>query len=417
METPSPTETATGSGHIEDKLPVEDVFDLHPRRPGSVKLSPRSVAIVLGVLAVAVTFVVLIGLSLGSSERRGAGSSDVSSKRMSDEAIDRQNPVSDWAETYAFLQHAEPLAEEVFAAELQVTGASRPELNVPVSDLRQDELLDEMLSQMRAGFDSPVVFQVATRRNPEAVALMSPTPALAIPGGEYMSANLPLSAVGGARAGDLIFLRNPGRQPDRVSGTLKVPASPFELRAGSVIPAALITAIHSDLPGDLVAQAIQNVYDAETGKHLLVPQGSRLIGTYRNEVAAGQNRVLVVWQRLILPNGKSIGLDAMPGVDLTGAAGLHDQVDYHLKQVVGATALSSVIALTGNLARGGGDRDEPLSVVGETVAQQSARFGQQVIDRQLNRPPTITVRAGHQFNVLVNRDIPLEAFENVRSHR
>lgn len=107
----------------------------------------------------------------------------------------------------------------------------------------------------------------------------------------------------------------------------------------------------------------------------------------------------------------------MPGVDRTGAAGLSDQVDYHVKQLVGATALSSAIALTGNLARGGGDRDEPLSVVGETVAQQSARFGQQVIDRQLSRPPTITVRPGHRFNVFVNRDIPLEPYQGVRSSK
>ena len=409
----NPAQETTSGTEVTDKLPIEEVFDLHPRRPRPIRLNARSVGVVLGGLAFAVTAVVILGLKIGSPERldSGDGSYDSASGRPADAALDRLHPVPDWAETYAFLQPPSPddVVDETekVGTDLASAEPKRPvDLREGVADLRKQALLDELLTQMRDGFDSPVLFTVRDRRHSGSRGTASPVAAESL----TPSGALPRIA---ARTSDLMFLRNPGRQPNRVSGMLRAPESPYELRAGSVIPAALITAIHSDLPGDLVAQVVQHVYDAETGEHLLVPQGSRLIGTYRNEIASGQKRVLVVWQRLILPNGKSIGLDAMPGVDPTGAAGLHDQVDYHLKQLVGATALSSAIALTGNFARGVGDRDEPISIVGETVAQQSARFGQQVIDRQLNRPPTITIRAGYRFNVLVNRDIPLEPYQRV----
>ncbi len=407
-------------GHDADtpaKLSVADAFDLHPRRPYPTRLSSKSVIVVLGALMLAITFVVLLGLRVGNGRDGQAlsGASTQSLTRPSERVIDENNPAPAWARNYEFMQNNGVSPTPSDAAAATDTPSVLVELPKPTEEPQTSELLEEVLASMRDGFDSSISFsEASTKRTYPTAAEFSLEPDEQL-ARRPVQGGLPLTAGAGSRVGDLLFLRSTGRQPDRVSGKLSTPHSPYELRAGSVIPAALVTAVHSDLPGDLVAQVIQDVYDAETGEHLLIPQGSRLLGTYRNEIAAGQDRVLVVWQRLMLPNGKSIGLDAMPGVDQSGAAGLHDQVDYHLKQVVGATALSSVIALTGNLARGQGERGEPLSVVGETVAQQSARFGQQIVDRQLNRPPTITIRAGSRFNVLVNRDIPLELYDGVRS--
>jgi len=190
---------------------------------------------------------------------------------------------------------------------------------------------------------------------------------------------------------------------------LLTPVSKYELKAGSVIPGALVTAINTDLPGEVIGEVTQNVYDSVTGNYLLIPQGSRLLGTYQSLVSNGQNRALLVWQRLIYPNGNSIVLDGMPGTDQTGQAGLADKVDYHLGKLAEATALTTALAYAGNLARnpqstsGNGNQD----VVGDSVAQQANRIGEKIIDRQLDLQPTITIRSGWPLRVLVNKDMLL----------
>jgi len=188
------------------------------------------------------------------------------------------------------------------------------------------------------------------------------------------------------------------------------PRSDFELKAGSFIPAALVTAINSDLPGEVIAQVTQNVFDTRSGGQLLVPQGTRVLGRYQSLVSNGQNRALVVWTRLVMPNGKSIVLDGMNGVDQTGAAGAADQVDYHLDKLAAAATLSTALAYGGNLAREGGRDRDGLNIVGETAAQEASRIGGRIVDRQLDVQPTIKIRQGFPLNVLVNKDMVLEPY-------
>jgi type IV secretion system protein VirB10 len=194
------------------------------------------------------------------------------------------------------------------------------------------------------------------------------------------------------------------------------PVSPYELKAGTVIPGALVTAINTDLPGEIIGQVTENVYDSASGKYLLVPQGTKLLGRYSSLISNGQNRALIVWTRLIMPNGKSIVLDGMPGTDGSGQAGVKDKVDYHLGQLAGAVGLTTAIAYAGNLARspsernGNGDGNSNSDVIGDTVAQQANRIGEKYIDRELDVQPTITIRAGWTFNVLVNKDMVLAPY-------
>jgi len=196
------------------------------------------------------------------------------------------------------------------------------------------------------------------------------------------------------------------------------PVSPYELKAGTVIPGALMTAINTDLPGEIIGQVTENVYDSTSGKYLLVPQGARLLGRYSSLISNGQNRALIVWTRLIMPNGKSIVLDGMPGTNGSGQAGIKDNVDYHVGQLAGAVGLTTAIAYAGNLARspsernGNGNGNSNSDVIGDTVAQQANRIGEKYIDRELDVQPTITIRAGWKFNVLVNKDMVLSAYEN-----
>ncbi|WEX89473.1 TrbI/VirB10 family protein [Sinorhizobium garamanticum] len=195
--------------------------------------------------------------------------------------------------------------------------------------------------------------------------------------------------------------------PDRVSP----PASPFVLQAGAVIPAALITGIRSDLPGQITAQVTENVYDSPTGRYLLVPQGTRLIGQYDNGVQFGQRRALLVWNRLILPNGRSIVLERQPGADSEGYAGLEDGVDYHWGQLFKAAVLSTILSV-GAQAGSSSEEDAILRALRQGASDSINDVGQQIVRRQLDVAPTLTIRPGFPVRVIVTRDLVLEPYRS-----
>lgn len=198
----------------------------------------------------------------------------------------------------------------------------------------------------------------------------------------------------------------------RLDSQLTPPRSPYEIMAGDVIPAALVTALNSDAPGRVIAQVTAPVYDTVTGTHLLIPQGARLIGAYDNGVHYGDARIVLSWDRLILPNGFSIDLGAMNGADPTGAAGVADAVDNHLWRLGGAVGLSAIISVIADNSERD-DRSSSLTQgVGDAAAQQAAQTGSQIVGRELAVKPTLRVRAGANVRVLVMRDIELRPYEN-----
>jgi type IV secretion system protein VirB10 len=188
------------------------------------------------------------------------------------------------------------------------------------------------------------------------------------------------------------------------------PASPYVLQAGAVISAALITGIRSDLPGQITAQVTENIYDSPTGRILLVPQGTRIIGQYDNNVQFGQRRVLLVWNRLILPNGSSIVLERQPGADGRGYAGLEDGVDYHWWDLAKAAGLSTLLSVGAELAVD--DDDRLLRAIRNGGQGTINDAGQQIIRRQLNVAPTLTIRPGFPVRVIVTRDLVLEPYRD-----
>ncbi|UPG71717.1 TrbI/VirB10 family protein [Roseomonas gilardii subsp. gilardii] len=199
------------------------------------------------------------------------------------------------------------------------------------------------------------------------------------------------------------FLNGPvNRQtvsPDRVMP----PASPYILQAGAVIPAALITGIRSDLPGQITAQVTENVYDSPTGSLLLIPQGTRIVGQYDDGVTFGQRRVLLVWNRLILPGGRSIVLERLPGADASGYAGLEDGVDYHWWDLMKAAGLSTLLAVGTELATS--DDDRLIRAIRDGAQDTVNQAGQQIVQRQLQVAPTLTIRPGFPVRVIVTRDL------------
>lgn len=213
------------------------------------------------------------------------------------------------------------------------------------------------------------------------------------------------------------FMAGEGGRRDEVrSGGLMEPASPYEIKAGSIIPVSLVTGINSDLPGEIIGQVRENVYDTVSGNYLLIPQGSRLIARYDSMVSYGQSRALVCWNRLIRPDGSSIDLGCAPGVGLDGYAGFEDKVDNHFDRLIGGVLLSSVLSVGATTSQGdwsGVDEMNTGQLFAANTGEEINRAGQQITRKNLNIQPTIKVRPGYSVNVLVNRDLTLEPVGDV----
>jgi type IV secretion system protein VirB10 len=194
--------------------------------------------------------------------------------------------------------------------------------------------------------------------------------------------------------------------PDRLAN----PASRYVVQAGAVIPAALITGIRSDLPGQVTAQVTENVYDSPTGQYLLIPQGAKLIGLYDSQISFGQDRVLLVWNRLIMPNGRSIVLERQPGADTQGFAGLEDEVDEHWGRLLAAAALSTLLGVGSELGATNND-NAIVTALRRGSTDSLNQTGQQVVRRNLNIQPTLTIRPGFPVRVIVNRDLVLAPYQ------
>ena len=190
---------------------------------------------------------------------------------------------------------------------------------------------------------------------------------------------------------------------------LEVPVSPYQVMAGTIIPASLVTGLNSDLPGQVIAQVTENVYDTPTGLHLLIPQGTRLLGRYDHDIEAGQSRALVVWTRLIRPDGSSLLIENLPGVDGSGQSGLRDRVDRHRARLFGAAILSSILSVSSELGSDDDDRiAEAIRDGGQSTLNQA---GQKAVTQALSRKPTLRVRPGWRLGVIVNRDLVLAPYQ------
>ena len=284
---------------------------------------------------------------------------------------------------------------------------------VPVSDDQQSmidqaavERKERLAAEQRAALQSPLL----ARSNDTQVGA-------AVPSAPEPSA---MSAVAEDRV-ELDPVRDPNGQQRKLNfisspGPIAVnpyrlqpAASPYMLSAGSVIAASLITGLRSDLPGLVVAQVTERVYDSATGKVLLVPQGARLVGSYDSVVAFGQRRALIVWQRLILPDGSSLRIDNVPATDPSGYAGLADQVDFHTWSLLKGAAISTLLGVGSNLTFPG--ESDLVQAIRESTQQNASRAGDQLVSRNLTVQPTITIRPGASVRLVVHRDLVLEPWQ------
>ncbi|HMN22275.1 MAG TPA: TrbI/VirB10 family protein [Ottowia sp.] len=208
------------------------------------------------------------------------------------------------------------------------------------------------------------------------------------------------------------FLKG-GSTETRNSGNLQMPSSPYQVMAGTVIAGALVTGIKSDLPGDVIATVTEPVYDTATGKFLLIPQGSRILGKYNSQVSYGQSRVQVVWNRIILPDTSSLKLDNLAGTDPAGYSGLEDGVDWHWDRVFAGAALTTLLGVGAELAAPENRQDgNRIVIAGRDSAQDSInQVGQEMTRRNMNIQPTLTERPGLSVRIIVNRDLVLRPYQ------
>ena len=189
------------------------------------------------------------------------------------------------------------------------------------------------------------------------------------------------------------------------------PRSPYEIKAGAVIPAVMIGGVNSDLPGQLLAQVSQNVYDTATGRFILIPQGSKLVGAYDSNITTGQERVLVVWSRIIYPDASSIDLGRMAGADEGGYAGFNDQVNTHFWKIWSNALLLSAFSAGIQLSQGNGNSQTSGLNTQQTVAaslgQQMGQLGMEMARRNIQIQPTLEIRAGYRFIVQATKDMIL----------
>ncbi|AXB76575.1 conjugal transfer protein TraI [Novosphingobium sp. P6W] len=271
--------------------------------------------------------------------------------------------------------------------------ASHSTLAAQAEERRSQERNSARVSQIFVGSAAPA--------GPQTIAAIADTAPASVPAPENSNDS--------AQTGQTAFLKI---KPDGVAmstARISAPASPNVLQAGSIIPAALITAIRSDLPGQITAQVTQNVYDSPTGRILLIPQGSRLVGEYDSAVAAGQTRVLLAWDRLIFPDGNSILLDRLPGADTAGMAGLTDSVDYNWGGIFKAALVSTMLGVGTQLAT---QSDNDLVAALRYGTQDTVnQTGRALVQRQAGLSPTLSIRSGYPVRVLVTRDLVLDPAE------
>ncbi|ERM01551.1 conjugal transfer protein TraI [Brucella intermedia 229E] len=307
------------------------------------------------------------------------------------------------------------LGRPILRAQEQGKPVAAPNIQTPRVDPEEQRRLAEIEAARLAKLFTDSRGGERTTGNQQAASTTATTatgsgidPAIGLPLGGAETPPLDSGSAENMQDRKLAFVNSEADRRTVSADRVQEKASPYIVQAGTVIAAALITGIKSDLPGQITAQVTEHVYDSPTGSHLLIPQGSRLIGQYDSQVAFGQSRVLLVWNRLIMPDGTSIVLERLQGADPQGFSGLEDGVDHHWGgQLFKAAALSTLLGI-GTEIGSSDDENEIAKAIRESAQDTASNVGQQIVRRQLNIQPTLTIRPGFPIRIIVQRDLLMQ---------
>lgn len=297
--------------------------------------------------------------------------------------------------------------------ELQPSNFSNTESD---ENLAKNKLIQERNTKLKEALESASGVEqfksISPQKQPTAYSATgnTPSPVLPIPSGQIVPA-LEKDSDQNRQTQKEIFLNNAAQNQNTpyLRSTRKAALSPLEIKTGTIIPSVLITGINSDLPGQIIGQVTENVYDTATGNYLLIPQGTKLYGSYDSHVTYGQNRLLVVWQRLVFPDASTLEIEAMTGSDKSGYAGFHDQVNNHYGRLIGFGLATSLFSSAFQISQGNNNSNNgvltPSQIAATTTAQNMTQLGIDVSKRNLDIQPTIEIRPGYRFAVMINKDI------------
>lgn len=418
----SQDETADRGTTPADKM-APDTVTLRAQPRPVTRLNRRTLAILTGVLAVAVLGATL--WSLQPPQRRSTEQTELYNVKR----VSRSEELEQLPTDYSKLPPDVPLEVPALGPPLPgdlgpaIVNAQQPA--VASYSAPGHDPADALREEAQAAAASSLFFQTGNQGQATPTAAASSLPATPDMG-NTLAAFDPLAAepaATSAQSTDPTAVQNRQDQKEaflqsgsteiRNAGHLQLPDSPYQVMAGTVIAGALVTGIQSDLPGDVIATVTEPVYDTATGQHLLIPQGSRILGRYNSQVSYGQSRVQVVWNRIILPDTSSLTLDNLAGTDPAGYAGLEDGVDWHWDRIFGGAVLTTLLGVGAELAapenRQDGDR---VIIAGRDSAQDSInQVGQEMTRRNLNIQPTLTERPGLPVRIIVNRDLVLRPYQ------
>lgn len=394
---------------VEPPRSEEDIakeLRLRPDPPRVMRLSRKAVTVLAVAGGLGIGAILIVAL-------QGSDQGDGTSELFSTERVQEADGLSGLPRDYASIpQLGPPLPGELGRPVLSAQRRGEPVPVVPATGPAVDPVEQLRLQEAEAARLATLFADARTSgtgiARPQAAPVSTPAPGL--------QGLFPASA-GSPRQPDVTERREEflDREVDRrttAADRLQSPPSPYVLQAGSIIEAALLTGLRSDLPGQITAQVTANVYDSPTGQFLLIPQGARLLGEYDSRVETAQRRVLLAWTRLILPDGRSIVLERQPGTDQAGHAGLEDGVDNHWDRLFFAAGLATILNIGLEAGEDGGD--EIAEAIRDGTQDTIGRAGEAIVQRQLNIPPTLTIRPGFPVRVMVTSDLILEPHGDTR---
>ena len=376
--------------------PIEPRLATRAKPPTPRRLSRRVLALSAGVGAIAVAGAVGVALTSSSHHSGDPEPVAVNNRQMSDALASAPKDYS--AAKLADAEKLPPPGPVTYGP-----ASNAPSATAAPQAADRNAALQQRRQRQDSARSSKLFANDSSRAAPT-VDTIGPAPA---PAGQTGAAP-PATASADAQDRKAAFVAGARAAPTVNSGRLVPVAGRYTLQAGSTIAAALITGLSSDLPGEVVAQVTEDVFDSVSGQIRLIPQGSRLIGSYDAHVTFGQSRALVVWTRLILPDGRSLDLDRLIGTDGAGQSGFADRVNHRTGKLLEAGLLSSLFGLGSNLATSGtGNNNDIAFAIRDSAGQSVERAGDKIVGRQLDVQPTITIRPGARVRVLVSRDLVL----------
>ncbi|MDA0967491.1 MAG: TrbI/VirB10 family protein [Proteobacteria bacterium] len=384
-----------------DSMARSDNFNLNPKPDPVTKIRKTVVISIVVIISIAVLFSIQDGLSNNKGDKANLQKKDevkVSKVEMLPNSIvDIPNDYTEAA------KRKRDIEQQNKANRLRYGGRSFDEGRAQLASKAYKEEMKAVTSNMTFQLNDP--YSNTSSSN----SYQKPS-----------SANMPFRQASGSASGvdynldpvkaqngqiDKKNFRRNSRQNDVYSSKLiEHPVSDYQVNAGSIIPASLISGINSDLPGDVIAQVRENVYDTVSGNYLMIPQGTKIVGEYDSNVSYGQNRVLLVWDRLQFPDGSTLLLENMGGSDLAGYGGLKDKVDNHTLKIMTAVLFSSLLNV------GVTELDNQSNTFAIDTAEGINEAAQEIVKKQLNVQPTIKIRPGYSFNIVVNKNMVLEKY-------